>query len=160
MFYLTAAATFVFALLGVRSPLLYWLFTLPGTFVHELAHWLVAFLTGARPGFPSLVPHKRDEGGWVLGSVTFRPGWLSGGLVSLAPVYLMPPLALWVYRELSAASGMAVQGGGGYLFAVLVLSCWPSRADLGIAFRYPMGSLLVLGVAYLVSMGAIRPLIP
>ena len=159
MFYLAAAATFVLALLGLRSVALYWLFVLPGTFVHELAHWLIALLTGSRPGFPSIIPHKRDEGGWVLGSVTFRAGFLTAGLVALAPIYLMPPLAWLIYRVASDAPDVAVQGGGGYLFAVLVLSAWPSRADLGIALRYPLGSVLVVGVMYLVSLGVIRPLI-
>jgi len=71
----------------------YALTALPGTVAHELAHFSVAFVLGARPAFPSLVP-VRTQRSWRLGSVAFRVGHARALPIAMAPL-LLAPLALW-----------------------------------------------------------------
>lgn len=117
------------------------LFVVPGTMAHELAHYLVAIVTGGRPAPISLWP-RREAGGWVMGSVSFCPNQFNGALVALAPLYLLPPLAWWCASQHTTASPLAAVVWG-YLAAVLLYSAWPSSIDWKIAFRYP-GTFLLL----------------
>ena len=149
---LTAAIAAFLALGGVLYRPLNWLFLLPGTLAHELAHWLVAFLTGSRPGLPRLIPHRMDCGTWSLGSVSFAPGWLTAGFVAMAPAYLLPILAVALYAYGSGQS-LPVQGGVGYVLGVLAWSWWPSRTDFRIAARYPVGTLVLVGILGLLLLG-------
>ena len=55
---------------------IYALIALPGTLAHELAHFIVAWVLFAHPRFPSLVPIRMESGGWRLGSVAFRAGYV------------------------------------------------------------------------------------
>src|SRR6185369_8396183 len=71
---------------------IYALTALPGTLAHELAHFVVAFVLGARPAFPSLLP-VRTQRGWQLGSVQFRVGQARALPIAMAPL-LLAPLAL------------------------------------------------------------------
>src|SRR5579871_2513217 len=112
-----------------------WLFALvvfPGTALHELSHWLVALILGARPTFPSLVPHRVGNV-WQLGEVRFRPGHLRAMFVALAPL-LLAPLALWW----TLAFVVPAAWPWWYLLHVwiaagLLYSCLPSRTDLRLA---------------------------
>ena len=120
----------------------YALLALPGTFAHELAHYLVATLLLAKPQFPSLIP-QRTEHGWRLGSVAFRAGWLRSLPIALAPFALLP-LALWwaVTWMLPAAGAMYfVQA---WIVAALVSASLPSAADFRIAM--PALAFVALGV--------------
>ena len=146
-------ASLLLAAAGRRVLLLYWLFTLPGTFAHELAHWLVAALWSARPRFPSLLPHQRADGHWALGSVAFRPGFFSTGFIALAPAYLLPPLAGGLLLHLGQHPDVTWQAGGGYVFASILLSALPSRTDWALALRYPGGTLILMGMAVWLLMG-------
>lgn len=112
---------------------------LPGTFLHEMSHWIVAFLCRCHPSFPSLIP-KRNESGWTLGSVAFEVGWLSAGFVALAPLYLMWGLAYWLLFTIPWSVSTWEYG---VLAGVLLNSGLPSRVDWSIAFRYPLGLLLI-----------------
>ena len=71
----------------------YALVALPGTALHELAHFTLALLLGARPSFPSLIP-QRTARGWRLGEVRFHAGRVRAMFIALAPL-LLAPLALW-----------------------------------------------------------------
>ena len=64
---------------------LYAVVTLPGTFLHELAHYVAAATLNGHPGNFNLVPN-----GNTLGSVTFRPNWYNAATVGLAPLLLAP----------------------------------------------------------------------
>ena len=119
---------------------------LPATAMHELSHWLVAFLTGSRPGFPSLWP-KREGNHWVLGTVTFSPGtWTAGG-VALAPALILMPVAYWGLfvrpKELLVSEIIA---GLGYGYAAW--GCVPSSTDFEIALKYPLGTTIIVGFVF------------
>jgi hypothetical protein len=136
------AAAFARPITSVRT----WMFfVVPGTMAHELAHYLVAIVTGGRPEPISLWPRRNGDGGWVMGSVVFRPNLFNGALVALAPLYLLPPLAWWCGLQHVNATPLAALGWG-YLTAVLLYSAWPSSVDWKISLRYPAAYLLLLPV--------------
>lgn len=130
------------ALRYARGPYSAWFAHLPGTLAHELAHYLVAFITGSRPS-PISLRLERKQGGWVLGSVRFTPGRLSAGFVALAPLYLLPllALALWPSGDAAGTWSAAAQG---YVFVMIGFSAAPSSTDWAIASKYPLGTLAVL----------------
>ena len=121
----------------------YALVALPGTLAHESAHFLVAFVLGARPAFPSLVP-VRTERGWRLGSVAFRVGHARALPIALAPL-LLAPLALWWAGALLHASPWPLYGLHVWIVAALVTASLPSRTDLKLALP-AFAVLAVLGV--------------
>ena len=67
---ITTTLLFVLALRALRGKIvLLWFFSLPGTMLHELLHWITALLLGGRPGGIDLIPHRAGPGYWVMGSV-------------------------------------------------------------------------------------------
>ena len=118
---------------------------LPGTILHELAHLIVAAVTGGRPVGFSIIPHRdRARGGWQLGSVTIsRPGPISALPSALAPLALNA-VAYYLYR-----------GWGNWfppdlphtllMYAAVYLFCYssiPSGQDVKVALSSPVGLLL------------------
>ena len=106
------------------------LFSLPGTVAHELSHWIIAFVLGARPSFPRLIP-KREGGSWTLGSVRMSPNIVTRIPITLAPIALLP-LGIWYAVSHSDAQG------GWYLAHIWVASTvlyasLPSRQDWLVA---------------------------
>lgn len=82
----------------------YFLLMLPGVFVHEAAHWLVAKFLGLRPGKFTVWP-KRHGRMVTLGSVTMRSGgiWLDS-LVGIAPLVAGTVLVALLSRGLFTAA--------------------------------------------------------
>ena len=119
---------------------MYALIALPGTLAHELAHFIVAFILGARPSFPSLVP-VRTQGGWRLGSVAFRVGHLRALPIALAPLVLLP-LALWWAAWLLHPASWPLYGLHVWIVAALLTASLPSPTDLKLAL--PALSVLVV----------------
>ena len=71
------------------------LFDLPGTILHELSHYIIAFIIGCRPRGFTVIPRKVDNG-WILGEVRVTRGTgLHLIIVAFAPLLLIP-LAFWV----------------------------------------------------------------
>jgi hypothetical protein len=98
----TVAALVVVSLMGARGFVRVVLWNLPATLAHELSHWVVAFLTGCGPSFPSIWPERRPDGGMRLGEVYFREKPHVAAWVALAPLYL----------SLIAAWGLGVRSPG------------------------------------------------
>lgn len=124
------------------------LYCLPFTFMHELAHFVVALLTGGRPSSFSILP-VRSGGRWVLGSVRAVPTLLSAAPTALAPLgwlvigyYL---LLQWDFRPLWVP---------GYLLIIVLYACsaacTPSFQDLKVALGNPFSLVLWAGVVYVV----------
>jgi len=132
-----------------RGPVSSWFAMLPGLICHELAHFLVATVTGSDPSPISLFP-KRIKGGWELGSVRFSPGWSTAGFVALAPLYLLPPIAVLVVHEFAKAAA-GEQALAGYVVATLIWGAWPSGPDWKIALRYPLGTFILGAIAALLT---------
>jgi hypothetical protein len=123
---------------------MYSLVALPGTLAHELAHFVVALVLGARPSFPSLVP-IRTEHGWRLGSVTFRVGRLRALPIALAPFVLLP-LALWWAGSFLQSTSWPLYFLHVWVVAALVTASLPSKAD----FKLALPALIVAVVIALI----------
>lgn len=135
--------------------LLFALVMLPTTIAHELAHLLVAIVTFSRPESISLIPKRDGDGGRTLGEVGSRPNIITGGFIGLAPLVLLPPLAIWLaYWQLSFSSPVARVVAGLYTGGLITAS-WPSMADWKMVVRFPVGVLLAgWGIWWLVKDGA------
>jgi hypothetical protein len=123
---------------------------LPGTFAHELAHFITGLLLGAKPSGISLRP-RRSGKGWRLGATSFRRiGLLNGAFISLAPLSLLP-LAWFCLMRLAVPSwAMQHWGswlGAAYLAATLCHGSMPSVTDLKVGGRsllmYSAGGMLL-----------------
>lgn len=147
---------FVLILLGAlvisdllrRTAYSVWLFamaTLPGTFLHELAHYVSAFILGGDPQDFNLIPI-----GTTLGSISFRPTWFNTATVSLSPL-LLAPLTVWIAAKTARSNNPLKIVGGSYLAACSWVACLPSSVDIALALHYPSswpiaGSLLGISV--------------
>ena len=129
------------ALLWLRRwPLLFALSIWPGTLAHELLHFLAGWLTGAKPVSLSVIPRRKPEGGWILGSVAFtRLRWWNSVPVGLAPLALMPAGGVLLIQSMTLPL-LSLQGAGIKLVAVqCLIAGWPSPRDwshalLGLLF--------------------------
>jgi hypothetical protein len=117
----------------LRGPYLLFLFGLPGILAHELAHYFIAVLTRSSPSLPRLIPSQDGKNRWTLGSVKFQPGVLSGGLVALAPMYVLPPL------------GRAGLVDGPCLCAAYASRAWVHDGLVGLG-SFPLSNRLGRGV--------------
>ena len=74
-----------------RSMLLCALINIPGTLLHETMHFLVGLFLNARPRNFSLLPHRDDNGGYVMGSVSFSNITAYNAVpAAMAPLLLLP----------------------------------------------------------------------
>ena len=131
----SAALALLIRLLAGSHPV-FFLFTVAGTICHELAHFCIGLLTGARPTSLTVIP-RRVGRHWELGSVTLtRVRWYNAAPAALAPVLIiLLPFAVawwrtrpgWHFQPLDLAIAFAL--------APQFLSFWPSRGDWRIAVR-------------------------
>jgi len=122
---------------------IYALIALPGTFAHELAHYIVAWILAAQPSFPSLVP-VRAAGGWRLGSVAFRVGRLRAMPIALAPL-ILAPLALWWAAVLLHPASWPLYGLHVWIVAALLTASLPSTTDVKLALP-ALAVLIAIGL--------------
>ena len=132
---------------------IYALIALPGTMAHELAHFVVAFVLGARPAFPSLLP-VRTQRGWRLGSVTFRVGRARALPIAMAPLVLAP-LALWWAAVVLHPAQPPLYFLHVWIVAALFSASLPSTTDFKLALP-ALGVLALLAVITAVAWFAIR----
>ena len=131
---------------------------LPGTFLHELAHLVVAFITGGKPVGFSIIPRRTvgvtADGStrrvWVLGSVTItNPSVLAAFPSGFAPILLLP-FAWFLYREWFVWFPSDLPHTLLMYVAVVVCcgSSLPSSQDVTVALSRPLGVVLyaALGV--------------
>ena len=122
---------------------IYALTALPGTLAHELAHYVVALVLGARPMFPSLLP-VRTPRGWQLGSVQFRVGHARALPIAMAPL-LLAPLALWWASALLHPALIPMYFLHVWIVSALVTASLPSTMDFKIALP-ALGVIALLAV--------------
>lgn len=109
-----------------------------GAFLHESMHWIVGFLSGARPTKGTLLP-KKISGGWILGSVTFSNiRWFNGLITGLAPLLIAVGFIPFVpFRWLNR--GITIYDLTVWAAMALLLSAsLPSRQDIYIALSSTM----------------------
>ncbi|MDB5907255.1 MAG: hypothetical protein JWP34_1369 [Massilia sp.] len=151
----SAALAILIRMLAGSHPF-FFLFTVAGTICHELAHYCVGLLTGARPTSLTVIPRRVARAGsrahWELGSVTLtRVRWYNAAPAALAPflIILLPFVVAywrtapgWRFRlaDLLIALALAPQ----------FLSFWPSAVDWRIALRSWPYLLIIAGAGALV----------
>ena len=114
-----------------------------GTFLHELAHLIIALLLYAKPTSFSLAVRKSDDGTYRLGAVQIsNPQWYNAFPVALSPLVLLP-LAFIIHEKLIF---WAEQSWWQYIIATMVIitiimSSFPSQADWKMAFYSKIGAL-------------------
>lgn len=113
-----------------RWPWVYMLSIWPGTVAHELLHYVAGLLAGARPVAFSVIPRRKLEGGWLLGSVAFaRLRWWNSVPVGLAPLALMPAGG-WIFLQSATWPLLSVESTGWKLAALqCLIAGWPSPKD-------------------------------
>lgn len=126
------------------------LVSLPGTWLHEVAHWITGLLLGAKPVSFSLWPRK-DEHTWVLGSVGFqRMNIWNAAPVALAPLMLFG-LGWLAFEHLLQPSFEQGRYGIwvllGYPVAACLYSGTPSSTDLKVG---ALSICMYSGVGYLI----------
>ena len=114
----------------------FFLFTLAGTICHELAHFCIGLLTGARPAGFSVVP-RRVGRSWQLGSVSLaRVRWYNAAPVALAPfLVLAVPVAVALWRTQPGWQFQLLDVPLAFAVAPQFLACWPSSVDWQISLR-------------------------
>lgn len=141
-----AALAVVIRILAATHPF-FFLFTLAGTICHELAHVLVGFLTGARPGAITVIP-KRKGKHWELGSVTLnRLRWYNAIPSALAPllIVLIPLGVAWWRTSSPAWHFEPLDVLLAFALAPQLLSFLPSKDDWRIA-RHGWPLLVIVAV--------------
>lgn len=136
-----------------RWPRMYAASIWPGTVAHELLHYVAGLLFGARPLSLSVIPRRKPDGGWLLGSVSFaRLRWWNSVPVGLAPLALMPAGG-WIFAESCAQPLFAGSALGMKLLAAqCLLAGWPSPRDwahaiVGLLGLVALGLLAALALA-------------
>lgn len=144
---LIIAALLIVQFAAIKWTVVLFALRLPSTIVHELAHWLVAFVLGCRPHGYSLIPRRIGPNSWRLGAVRFFPGPISTGFVALAPLWVLAPMSyciLWLRPNSGSVWTEVLAGLVGGIFAIASV---PSKTDWSLAMRYPVGTLALLTLA-------------
>ncbi len=105
-----------------------------GVLSHELSHFVVGYLTRARPVGMTLIP-RREGNQIILGSVEFeRLTWANAWATALAPLLALPALYALASWRTNQVGGLAFEDLAWWTLAgPIILHCWPSRADWRIA---------------------------
>jgi len=130
---------------GSANILVVCLTRLPGVVLHELAHLLTGILLRAQPAGFSLIPQRRGNGRWTLGSVAFRRVTAFNAVpIAFAPLGLVP-LAYYLYRHWFGWLPVTLENTLFFYIAVFLLVCnaLPSRQDVRIACNWK--SVLLYG---------------
>lgn len=120
-----------------RGNLAFAVIALPGTVSHELAHWCIGFISGARPTGFSVWPRREPDGSYVLGMVVFRNlRWWNAAPASLAPLtgYALAPTVAWL-RMRSAQSLAFSDVVTWFVLGQILAAAWPSTVDWRLSLR-------------------------
>lgn len=132
---------------------------LPGTIIHELSHFFLAIIVGARTGkieiFPEFLDSDEHETGVALGSVqTQKLNIIQGVLVGLAPFFVGLGLLVWlgalILQSYSSASYWSLVFQS-YLFFTISNSFFPSRSDLVHVVPATITVAIIAFIAWLVG---------
>ena len=141
----SAALAFLIRLLAGAHPF-FFLFTVAGTICHELAHYAVGLLTGARPTSLTIIP-RRVGRNWELGSVTLtRVRWYNAAPAALAPFLIIAlPFLVARWRTVPGWTFHPADLAIAFALAPQFLSFWPSAVDWRIALRSWPYLLIIAG---------------
>jgi len=113
-------------------------FGLIDTLPHEIAHWIVALLTGGRPFGFSIVPKKvivNDKKVWTFGSVSAYVTTANAFLIGFAPLIWLV-VAYYIFINFFKWFGLSPISILSFYFIVYVCieNSIPSMQDIKVAF--------------------------
>jgi hypothetical protein len=136
------SSTYHFPFIGI-------VFNLMGTFLHELAHFVVALILNGRPVGFSLLP-KRYGTGWILGSVEVSNArWYNALPIAMAPLSLFLGayfLDVW-YNSMFIVKTLWRDLTYLMVLVILVENAIPSIQDFKVAFSNIFGVLFFSAIA-------------
>ena len=117
-----------------RLHQVFFLLRLAGTICHEMAHFVVGYMTGAQPASFSITP-RRSGRYWTLGVVRMNNvRWFNAAPAALAPLLIVAiPLAVAWWRTRDGLHFDATDALIALLLAPQFLSFFPSWTDWKIA---------------------------
>lgn len=127
-------------------------FNLIGTFLHEMAHFIVALLLNGRPVGFSLFPVRHGDE-WMLGSVEVKNvTWYNAIPIAMAPLTLFVGayyLDLWYISFLPIKT---IWSDLGYIMALVVLieNAIPSMRDIQVASSNAIGIVFYISFSIFV----------
>jgi hypothetical protein len=123
------------------------LLTLPATFLHELAHWIVGAALQANPTAMSLWPKKLGSSAWRLGYVSFTDlRWWNAGPIALAPLIWFV-LIVVLFKHLPAIGAVLSVAQALWLGVGLVwlwIAVAPGSSDWSLAWKNALSSSVFL----------------
>lgn len=121
--------------LAKRNIITISLFSLFGTFLHELAHYISSLLTNGKPSRFSVLPQKSNNG-YTLGYIISRNiKWYNAFIISFAPLVLFI-LAYYLHTYFFMYLDKNIYTWILYLFLMINLidSAIPSGQDFKVSF--------------------------
>jgi hypothetical protein len=130
-----------------------WIVYFMGTFFHELAHFLISFVTYGKPYWFSVIPHSEinEETGQkmiTLGHVkSLNVKWWNVFFISMAP-FLLFPFAYFIYIYFYNYAEMNIWFLMLYIFFIisLLFSAIPSSVDFSNVFNKNFLSNLIIPI--------------
>jgi len=120
---------------AIASPRIRAFLFLPGTIVHEGAHWIAALLCNGQPASFSIWPKRLENGNWLLGTVGIQNlTWYNGIFIGLAPLasfalllLLAPQYSSWGLSQRDLWYWVCT--------SPILLFCLPSWQDLTVVTK-------------------------
>ena len=136
----------------------FFIFSLPGTILHEFAHLFIGILTFAKPVNFSLIPKKSDNG-YTLGSVSFTNiKWFNAIPIAFAPILLIPFNLEILYQSTLFLNKYYLYSLQFNLFSILIgsvifssiYSSIPSGPDFRVALSSKIGIFFYISLITLI----------
>lgn len=135
-----------------RSFIIFSIFILPGTTIHELSHLITSFIFYGKPKKFSIIP-KRTETGYILGYVaSANIKWYNGWIISLSPLLLIPLIYILLLIILKE-NNLYIIIVESYLLSSFLYASIPSRQDIKVAIKSSwilLSMLLLITITYYV----------
>lgn len=125
------------------------LVNIPGTFLHELMHFLIGGFLNAQPCNFTLLPRRNLEGDYVMGSVAFRNITFYNAVpAALAPLLLLP-IGFYLNRYYLPTMNVTLFNYIVYVLlqTIIVENAIPSRTDFTVAGKFFSGVVLYIVLA-------------
>ena len=123
------------------------LVNIPGTFLHELMHYVVGAFLNAQPVNFTVFPRKNTMGDYVMGSVSFKNITYYNAIpASMAPLLLLP-IGFYLNRYFLPTMQPTFFNYIIYILfqTIIIENAIPSRKDFKIAFSYLSG-IIIYGI--------------
>ena len=127
-----------------RAMLMCAVVNIPGTFLHEMMHFLVGLFMNARPCNFTLLPRRGNDGNYVMGSVGFTNITFYNAVpASMAPLLLLP-IGFYINRYVLPQIPPTFANYILYVFlqTVIIENAMPSGADFRVAKLHFLGVVL------------------